>query len=121
MKSLKLWEPKFIENSNLPVWLSKFSPIDIWAISLAFWVHCRGELSKTTKRHETIHFQQWIELGIIGFLILYPLFYLIGLIRYRDRRLAYVESPFEREAYQNERKYTYLEKRKRYAWVKLIL
>ena len=56
MKPLKLWEPKFVENSNLPVWLSKFSPIDIWAISLAFWVHCRGELSKTTKRHELVNY-----------------------------------------------------------------
>jgi len=35
--------------------------------------------------------------------------------------MAYVENPFEREAYQNERKYTYLEKRKRYAWIKLII
>jgi len=120
MKSPRFWEPKFIENSSLPIKLSKFSPIDIWAISLAFWVFCRGELSKTTKRHETIHFQQWIELGIVGFLVLYPLFYLIGLIRYRNRRMAYIENPFEREAYQNERKYTYLEKRKRYAWIKLI-
>ena len=121
MKPIKLWEPKIIENSNIPVFLSRISPFDIWAISLVFWVFCRGEVSKTTRRHETIHFQQWLELGIIGFIILYPIFYLMGLIRTFDRNLAYIENPFEREAYQNERKYTYLQKRKRYAWSKLIL
>jgi len=121
MKSISLWEPKFIENSWVPVFLSRFSPFDIGAISLVFCVFCRGEASKTTRRHETIHFQQWLELGIIGFAILYPLFYLMGLVRTFDRNLAYMENPFEREAYQNERKYTYLQKRNRYAWSKLIL
>ena len=56
--NIKNWKPKFIENSKIPVWLSKLAPIDIWAISFGVWVWCRGELSKTTRRHETIHFQQ---------------------------------------------------------------
>jgi hypothetical protein len=120
MKSLKLWSPKFIENSKIPEILSKISPVDIWAISLTFWVFCRGEASKTVRRHETIHFQQWLELGIIGFMVLYPVFYLIGVIRHRDFHKAYTESPFEKEAYSNERKYTYLTKRKRFAWVAYI-
>ena len=120
MKSPGQWKPKFIEKSNVPVFLSRFAPIDIGAISLVFCVFSRGEISKTARRHETIHFQQWIELGIVGFVILYPIFYLMGLIRTFDRGLAYLENPFEREAYQNERKYTYLKKRKRYAWASLI-
>ena len=119
MKSPKLWEPKFIENSNLPVWLSKFSPIDIWAISLAFWVHCRGELSKTTKRHETIHFQQYLELAFVGFLILYPLYWIINLLRGQSRSEAYYNIPFEREAYANADHPYYLLNRKRYCWLKM--
>ena len=118
--SPRLWEPKFIEKSKVPVFLSRFAPIDIGAISLIFCVFSKGKMSKTTRRHETIHFQQWIELGIVGFAILYPIFYLMGLIRTFDRTLAYLENPFEIEAYQNERKYTYLRKRKRYAWASLI-
>jgi len=117
---VKLWKPKFIENSRVPIWLSKLAPIDISAISFGFWVWCRGELSKTSRRHETIHYQQQLELLFIGQWILYGLFYLIGLVRYRNGEEAYREIPFEREAYSNERKFTYLEKRKRYAWTHYI-
>jgi hypothetical protein len=120
MKSPKLWEPWFINNSKVPVWLSKIAPINIWAISVGLWVLCRGEMNKTTRRHETIHFQQQLELGFVLQWILYGAFWLVGLVRYRNGAQAYRENPFEREAYSNEKKRTYLEKRKRYAWVSYI-
>ena len=69
---------------------------------------------------DIIKFPGWLELGIVGFMILYPVFYLIGIARYRDFHKAYTESPFEREAYTNERKYTYLQKRRRFAWTAYI-
>ena len=116
----KLWKPWFIENSKIPGWLSKIAPINIWAISFGLWVWCKGELSKPTRRHETIHFQQQLEMGFVFQWIAYGLFWLIGLVKYRDGAVAYKENPFEREAYDNERKFTYLEKRKRYAWVAYI-
>ena len=112
-------EPKFIENSKLPGWLSKIAPITIGAVSIAFWVFGRGALSKTTRRHETIHYQQQIELLFIGQWILYGLFHLIGLVRYRDGATAYRENPFEREAYANEDRPYYLFNRKRYCWWKI--
>jgi len=115
---LKKCEPKYIENSKIPIWLSKISPIDIWAISLAFWVFCRGKMSKTTRRHEAIHFQQQLEMLFIFQWICYGICWLIGFVKYRDGKKAYRQNPFEQEAYDNERKYTYLEKRKRYSWVK---
>ena len=37
-------------------------------------------------------------------------------MRYKDAKQAYRENPFEREAYANERKYTYLEKRPLWSW-----
>ena len=46
MKNLK---PIFIENSKLPVWLSKIAPIDVWAFSAGPFVVCRGELSEKTR------------------------------------------------------------------------
>ena len=100
--------------------LSKVSPIDIWAISLGLFVFCRGELSKEGKNHETIHFKQWVELLLLGFLVLYPLFWIVGLIRYRDGARAYKMIPFEQEAYANDQNLDYLDNRKLYSWVKYV-
>jgi hypothetical protein len=91
-----------------------------FSISLALFVFARGEMSKTTKRHETIHYLQWVELGFIGFLLLYPSFWLINFVRYRDGDRAYREIPFEREAYGHEEEGGYLATRKRYAWLKYV-
>ena len=117
---LKKLKPLMYNNSRVPVWLSHLAPINIWAISLGIFVFCRGEMSDTTRRHETIHFQQQLELLFVFQWILYGLFWLVGLVRYRDGAKAYREIPFEREAYSNEKKFTYLEKRKRFAWVSYI-
>lgn len=112
--------PIFRENSRVPVVLSKVSPINIGAISLGLFVFSRGKMTKTTKRHETIHYLQWRELGFLGFLILYPLSWLINLVRYRDGDKAYREIPFEREAYSREDESGYLVSRKAYAWLKYV-
>jgi len=113
LKSRKPWE---FENSKIPVWLSKISPIEIWALSFAFWVWCRGELSEKTRRHETIHYQQQIELLFVGQWILYGVFWLIGLIRCRSGKKAYYENPFEREAYTHDKYPNYLSIRPWYNW-----
>tara|TARA_E500000331_G_scaffold76355_1_gene71651 strand:+ start:674 stop:1042 length:369 start_codon:yes stop_codon:yes gene_type:complete len=109
--------PIMFENSKVPVWLSKVSPIEIGAISLGLLVFSRGEMSPETKNHETIHYKQWLELLFIGFLILYPLFWVINLLRYRSGDLAYYDIPFEREAYDNDQNLNYLNERKPYAWI----
>jgi hypothetical protein len=113
-------KPRVFENNRIPVWLSKIAPIEIGAISLVGFIFCRGKISKTQLRHETIHFHQQIELFFLGFFLLYVFFWLIGLIRYRSAGKAYRENPFEREAYSNERKYTYLEKRSLWNWTNYI-
>jgi hypothetical protein len=115
--SMKKWKPIFIENSKIPVWLSHLAPIDIGAISFGFWVWSRGEMDERLRRHETIHYQQQLELLFVGQWALYLLYYLKGLIRYKEGALAYRESPFEREAYRNEYTKNYLENRKRYSWL----
>ena len=133
MKPLKECKPQIYSNSRVPGWLSKISPIEIYAISFGCWVWCRGNLDlnkiagKTrtaaaaeTVRHETIHFQQQLELLFVFQWLLYGLFWLIGQVKYRDGSKAYYESPFEREAYQNDKDEDYLKNRKRYAWVRYI-
>ena len=113
IKSRKPW---VFENSKIPVWLSKISPIEIWALSFGFWVWCRGNISERIRRHETIHYQQQIELLFVGQWILYGVFWLIGLVRYRSGKKAYYENPFEREAYTQDEDPNYLKTRPMYNW-----
>tara|TARA_B100000424_G_scaffold231789_1_gene194235 strand:+ start:1864 stop:2229 length:366 start_codon:yes stop_codon:yes gene_type:complete len=118
MSIFKNMKPIFIENSKVPVFLSKFAPIDIWAINFGPFVWCKGVLSKTTRRHETIHYHQQLELLFVFQWILYGLFWLVGYGKYLDGKEAYRQNPFEQEAYDNEKKFTYLAKRKPWAWRK---
>tara|TARA_A100001515_G_scaffold99156_1_gene80048 strand:- start:176 stop:553 length:378 start_codon:yes stop_codon:yes gene_type:complete len=116
---MKHWKPWFFENSKIPVWLSKIAPIEIFALSFFVFVWCRSEMPYRTQRHETIHFQQQLELLFVGQWILYGLFYLINLIKYKgDGNKAYRNNPFELEAYGNDHQWDYLKTRKRYCWVK---
>lgn len=61
--------------------------------------------------HEHIHLRQQLELLVLPFFVLYGLDYLVKLIRYRDKNLAYRNLVFEREAYQNENDLEYLKSR----------
>ena len=115
---MKTWKPWVFENSKIPVILSKVSPINIWAVSVFIFVFCRGNISEETRRHETIHFQQQLELLFIFQWILYGLFWLVGVVKYRNGRTAYFQNPFEQEAYDKESVKDYLIKRKRYSWTR---
>lgn len=77
----------------------------------------KEERLKKTINHEKIHIKQQIELLVIPFYILYFLFYFVNLFRKGD---AYLNIPFEREAYANEYDYEYLNKRKWFSWIKYI-
>jgi len=115
---MKHWKPWFYENSRLPAALSKVAPIDIWAISIGPFVWCKGTLTERDKRHETIHYQQQLELLFVVQWVLYFLFYAIALVRYRSGLLAYFNNPFEVEAYNNENDEDYLLTRKRWNWIR---
>jgi len=117
---MKEWKPIFIENSKIPAILSKLAPINIRAISLGFFVFSREAMSESTKRHETIHFQQQLEMLIIFQWFFYFLFWFYGLCKLKNGRKAYFNIPFEKEAYQNELDANYLQCRPRFAWLKYI-
>ena len=114
---MKNWKPIFVENSIIPQLLSIISPIDIGAITLGFIVFSRYEMDEKTKRHETIHFQQFLETLFIGFLILYFYDWIKGYITYRNAKIAYYMIRAEQEAYNNEKDELYLERRKRWKWI----
>ena len=120
MKHLK---PFFFENSKIPVWLSKFAPIEISAITLFCFVFSRGSISEETKRHETIHFQQYLETFVLGFLLIYLFDYLwSALVRKKGfTRDSYLAIRFEQEAWECDKFINYLETRKRYSWLKYPL
>ncbi len=61
--------------------------------------------------HERIHIRQQIELLILPFYVWYSLEYLVRLIQYKDRNLAYRNISFEREAYHNEKNLYYVKQR----------
>ena len=114
---MKSWTPMFIEHSRVPVWLSKLAPIEINAITLFCCVFSRGEISERTRRLETIHFQQYLETLVVGFLIIYLFDFLCRLVAYRDGKLAYRMICFEQEAHKYDDRPAYLERRKRFNWV----
>lgn len=70
--------------------------------------------------HEKIHARQQAELLLVFFYIVYFIFWLIGLIKFRNRDDAYRQNPFEREAYGNQYYMRYLEDRKHYSWINYI-
>ena len=79
-----------------------------------FWT----ERGKRTINHESIHFQQQLELLVIPFYIIYLLEWFFKLFIYGGK--AYYNTSFEREAYNNDENFDYLNSRKRYNWIKLI-
>ena len=110
--------PIFIENSIIPVLLSKLAPIEIGAITLGFIVISRGEMSEVTKRHETIHYQQYLETLFIGFILLYFYDYVVNRVFHRmDGQTAYYNIRAEKEAYLHDADDTYLDRRTRYEWL----
>jgi len=113
---LRFCRPWFFEDSSVPVFLSYLAPIDIGAITIGPFVFSRDKMSEITRTHETIHWQQYIETGIVGFILLYYFYYLVGYIKYRDGEKAYYQIPFEQEAYQHDKKPLYPVIRKRYSW-----
>ena len=115
---MKNWKPIFIENSKIPKWLSVFAPIEITAITLGFIVLSSGEMSEITKNHETIHFQQYLETGFVGFILIYLLDYLLNLLKFRDGTKAYLSLRAEKEAYNMHENLEYCQCRTRYMWLK---
>ena len=70
--------------------------------------------------HERIHLRQQLELLVLPFFVLYGLDYMVKLIRYRDKDVAYRNVVFEREAYQNENDLEYLKSRSFWRFLKYL-
>ena len=70
--------------------------------------------------HERIHIRQQLELLIVLFFIWYGIEFLVRWIQYKNRREAYYNISFEREAYTNEKDLDYLKKRSFWNFLKYL-
>ena len=111
-------KPIIIQNSKIPVYLSLF--IKISAITLFPFIISRDKMSDLTIRQELIHIEQQKELIVIFFYILYILYWLKGKVQGMSNDDAYMNIPFEQEAYRKMYDENYLKRRKRHAWRKYI-
>ncbi len=108
-----------IKNSKIPQRLSIF--INIYAITLWPFIIFKDEGNEQTIKHERIHIVQQAELFVVFFYLLYVTFWFLNLLKYRNFHAAYMNIPFEREAYEKEYEEDYLDNRKRFAWKDYIL
>lgn len=114
---------KLIENNILP-------PKGFKALTLGPFIFVKKgtALNKKDLNHEAIHWEQYKELLIAGFLILYVLEYIVRFCipwliteegrRYSDR--VYHSLSFEKEAYLHAEDMAYLKKRKHFNWIRLL-
>lgn len=70
--------------------------------------------------HEKIHLRQQVELLIFPFYVWYLLEFSIRLVQFKDRKKAYYNISFEREAYANEKDLNYLKQRSFWKFLKYI-
>ena len=81
----------------------RFPPGGFYAITLFPVIfHKNDSLTERELRHETVHLWQQAALLVIPFYLLYIAFWIINLIRFKERSRAYHEIPFERSAYRLE-------------------
>ena len=83
----------------------------------------RDEQLKNDKviiNHEKIHLRQQLELLLVFFYLWYLFEYLILFIKYKNKRKAYENISFEKEAYTNEANMRYLTNRKFWSFLDYI-
>ena len=78
-------------------------------------------MDEVTLNHEKIHLVQQKELWIIGFYFLYVYYWLLGKWKGESSLSAYLNIPFEVEAYSNEQNPFYISNRKPQEWRRYLI
>lgn len=76
--------------------------ISVYAITLFPFIILSEEVDEYTMNHELIHFEQQKELFVVGFYALYVYDFIRGMIKYKNKDMAYYLIRFEQEAYNHE-------------------
>jgi hypothetical protein len=98
------------------LWLGKYRGITIYPF---IFIYVEG-LPATEKfrlvHHEQIHIRQAAEEYVVWFYIKYLWYYVANLFKGMNFDKAYRNIPYEREAYDNQRRIGYLANRPRFAY-----
>lgn len=78
------------------------------------------KLNPVLVNHEKIHLRQQWELLVIPFYLVYGMEFLLRLIIYKNKDLAYRNISFEREAYAKENDLEYLKHRPFWSFLKYL-
>lgn len=98
-----------------------FPPSGFHAITLfPFIFYNEGRMTERDIRHETVHLWQQAALLVLPFYVLYLLFWITNLIRFRDSQRAYRNIPFERSAYCLETQADATRMAMAFGWIKRI-
>ena len=85
-----------------------------------FILNKKDKLNVVFINHERVHLRQQLELLVVPFYVWYGLEFLLRLLQYRNRRKAYYNISFEREAYGNEKDLNYLKQRSFWNFLKYV-
>ena len=90
--------------------------ISVYAITIFPFIILSEEVDDYTMNHELIHFEQQKELFVVGFYALYAYDFIKGMIKYKDKHLAYFLIRFEHECYNYQNDLGYIPDREKHAW-----
>ena len=90
--------------------------ISVYGITLFPFIILSEEVDEYTMNHELIHFEQQKELFVVGFYALYVYDFIRGMIKYKNKDMAYYLIRFEQEAYNYESDLGYIIDREKNAW-----
>ena len=90
--------------------------ISVYAITLFPFIILSEDVDEFTMNHEIIHFEQQKELFVVGFYALYVYDFIRGMIKYKNKDMAYYLIRFEQEAYNYESDLGYIVDREKNAW-----
>lgn len=107
---------KIIYNNIIP--FKGFKAINLFGV---LFVRKHSVMMPDDLRHERIHTAQMREMLYLFFYVWYIIEWLFRLIQYRDSLKAYRNISFEREAYDNQCRFCYFERRKHFAWCRYLI
>ncbi len=85
-------------------------------------IHYSNKFKKIGVKWQNINVRQdlSLELAFVGFIVLYLGWWAYNLLKGQKGDEAYMNIPFEKEAYANHDNPIYILNRKRYAWIRYI-
>jgi len=120
MKPVIIYSDRFLKSISI---FMSIGGISLWPFIILREKYKEGgthaKKGITTVNHESIHFQQALEIGVVPFYLLYVIEWAFKLFKFGSK--AYYHLAAEKEAYANQNNLDYFETRKRYSWLKGIL